>query len=144
MLTIGCGVALLAAYAAGLLFPSIERGAFLAALAVGLLPIAWRALTAARYGSPFTIETLMTIAATGAVIIGEVEEAAVVVLLFLIGELLEGVAAGRARASIRGLARLVPKTAFLETGGGTEEVPAERLKVGSTILVRPGDRIPAD
>jgi Cd2+/Zn2+-exporting ATPase len=143
-LTIGCGVALLAAYAAGLLFPSIERGAFLAALAVGLLPIAWRALTAARYGSPFTIETLMTIAAAGAVIIGEVEEAGVVVLLFLVGELLEGIAAGRARASIRGLTRLVPKTAFLETDGRAEEVPAERLEVGSTILVRPGDRIPAD
>jgi Cd2+/Zn2+-exporting ATPase len=144
LLTIGCGVALLAAYAAGLLFPSIERGAFLAALTTGLLPIAWRALTAARYGSPFTIETLMTIAATGAVIIGEVEEAAVVVLLFLVGELLEGVAAGRARASIRGLTKLVPKTAFLETGGRAEEVAAERLEVGSTILVRPGDRIPAD
>ena len=68
---------------------------------VGLAPIAWRALAAARLGSPFTIEMLMTIAAVGATIIGATEEAAAVVFLFLIGELLEGVAAGRARASIR-------------------------------------------
>ncbi len=65
-------------------------------------------------------------------------------VLFLIGELLEGVAAGRARASIQGLADLVPKTALVEQGGGTVEVPAEQLGVGDVIVVRPGDRIPAD
>ncbi len=66
------------------------------------------------------------------------------VFLFLIGELLEGVAAGRARASIQGLAALVPKTALVERDGTTTEVPAEQLTVGSVILVRPGDRIAAD
>ncbi len=68
----------------------------------------------------------MTIAAVGAVIIGATEEAATVVFLFLVGELLEGVAAGRARASIQGLADLVPKTALVERDGGTVEVPAGR------------------
>jgi Cd2+/Zn2+-exporting ATPase len=88
----------------------------------------------------------MTIAASGAVVIGAAEEAAVVVFLFLVGELLEGVAAGRARASIRALTNLVPKTAFLEREEGRQlaEVPAEGLRVGNVILVRPGDRIPAD
>lgn len=66
------------------------------------------------------------------------------VVLFLIGEMLEGVAAGRARASIQGLADLVPKTALVERAGGTVEVPAEDLVVGDVIVVRPGDRIPAD
>ena len=75
---------------------------------------------------------------------GAGEEAATVVFLFLVGELLEGVAAGRARASIQGLTALAPKTAFVETDGRTEEVPAESVAVGVTILVRPGDRIPAD
>jgi Cd2+/Zn2+-exporting ATPase len=93
---------------------------------------------------PFSIETLMTIAAVGAVIIGAGEEAATVVFLFLVGELLEGLAAGRARASIQGLTTLVPKTALLERNGRTEEVPAESVAVGAVILVRPGDRIPAD
>ncbi len=53
-------------------------------------------------------------------------------------------AAGRARASIRGLTGLVPDTAFLERDGTTERVPAASLRVGATVLVRPGDRIPAD
>ncbi|WP_292234091.1 heavy metal translocating P-type ATPase [Mesorhizobium sp.] len=144
MLTIGCGLALGVAYGIGRLYPPVEWWAFLAALAVGLLPVASRALAAARAGTPFSIETLMTIAAVGAVVIGASEEAAAVVFLFLVGELLEGVAAGRARASIRSLATLVPKTAYVERNGAVEEVPAASLSVGATILVRPGDRIAAD
>ncbi len=143
-LTLACAAAVLAAYGIGHLFPSAERWAFLAALLVGLVPIARRALMAALAGTPFSIEMLMTIAAAGAVMINATEEAAAVVVLFLIGELLEGVAAGRARASIQGLADLVPKTALVERGGGTVEVPAEQLAVGHVIVVRPGDRIPAD
>ncbi|RUX92940.1 heavy metal translocating P-type ATPase, partial [Mesorhizobium sp. M7D.F.Ca.US.004.01.2.1] len=143
-LTLACAAALVAAYGIGHLFPVAERWVFLGALLVGLVPIARRALMAALAGTPFSIEMLMTIAATGAVMIGATEEAAAVVVLFLIGELLEGVAAGRARASIQGLADLVPKTALVERAGGTSEVPAEDLAVGDVIVARPGDRIPAD
>jgi len=143
-LTIACGVALVAAYGLGRLVPPIELWVFLAALGIGLVPIARRAFSAALAGTPFSIETLMTIAAVGAVLIGAAEEAAAVVFLFLVGELLEGVAAGRARASIQSLTALVPKTALVERNGATEEVPAENLSVGAVILVRPGDRIAAD
>jgi Cd2+/Zn2+-exporting ATPase len=87
---------------------------------------------------------LMTIAAVGAVIIGATEEAATVVFLFLVGELLEGVAAGRARASIQGLTALVPDTALIERDGRTEEVSASSLAVGAVVIVRPGDRVAAD
>ncbi|TPO08854.1 cadmium-translocating P-type ATPase, partial [Mesorhizobium sp. CU2] len=110
----------------------------------GFWPSANRAFAAARAGTPFSIETLMTIAAVGAVIIGAAEEAAAVVFLFLVGELLEGVAARRARASIQSLAGLVPKIALVERNGAVEEVPAENLSVGAVILIRPGDRIAAD
>ncbi|GLS32504.1 Cd2+/Zn2+-exporting ATPase [Mesorhizobium albiziae] len=144
LLTIASGVALAAAFVIGKLVPTTEYWAFLAALLVGLVPIARRAVTAALAGTPFSIETLMTIAAVGAVLIGAAEEAATVVLLFLVGELLEGVAAGRARASIQGLADLVPKTALVEREGRTVEMAAESLAVGDVIVVRPGDRIPAD
>lgn len=144
-LTITCGIALVLAYAAGLLFPKAGHWPFVAALLVGLVPIGRRAVVAATTGTPFSIETLMTVAAVGAVIIGATEEAATVVLLFLVGEMLEGVAASRARASIQGLSALVPKSALLEQdGGGPVEVPADTLAVGSVILVRPGDRVPAD
>ena len=143
-LTIACGAALVAAYAVGQLVPSIASYAFIAAMLVGLVPIARRAIMAAMAGTPFSIEMLMTIAAVGAVFIDAGEEAAAVVFLFLVGELLEGVAAGRARASIQALTALVPKTALLEENGQTREVPADSLAVGAIILVRPGDRIPAD
>lgn len=144
LLTIACGAALAAAYILGKLVPTVGPVVFTMAMLVGLVPIARRAFVAARFGTPFSIETLMTIAAVGAVIIGATEEAAAVVFLFLIGELLEGVAAGKARASIQSLAKLVPKTALVETDGQTKEVAATSLVVGAIILVRPGDRIPAD
>ena len=54
------------------------------------------------------------------------------------------IAGSRARASIRGLTNLVPKTALLERAGTIEEVQASSLEIGAVILVRPGDRIPAD
>ncbi|RJL16439.1 heavy metal translocating P-type ATPase [Paracoccus siganidrum] len=118
--------------------------AFLLACAIGVAPVAKRAVEALRMGQPFTIESLMTIAAIGALFIGAAEEAALVVFLFAVGEVLEGVAAGRARDGIRALADLVPKTALLEVGGTTREVPADSLRIGQVVLVRPGDRIPAD
>lgn len=139
-----CGTALLAAYGIGHWIPAYEKGAFLAALGIGLVPIARRAFAAARSGTPFSIEMLMSVAAAGAVAIGATEEAAAVVFLFLVGESLEGVAAGRARASIQGLAALMPKTALLWENGQTREVPADSLQVGAVIAVRPGDRISAD
>jgi Cd2+/Zn2+-exporting ATPase len=144
MLAWVCGIALIAAYLTGQAVPEIGHWAFLVALLVGLVPIGRRAISGALHGTPFSIESLMTIAAVGAVVIGATEEAAAVVLFFLVGELLESVAAGRARASIRGLADLVPKTALVERNGETIGVQADALKIGEILLVRPGDRIAAD
>ncbi len=126
------------------LAPEIGKWAFVAACLIGVAPVARRAFAALRMGQPFTIESLMTIAAIGALFINAAEEAALVVFLFAVGEVLEGVAAGKARDGIRALANLVPKTAMLEVNGATKEVPAASLSVGQMILVRPGDRIPAD
>ncbi|WP_136616279.1 MULTISPECIES: heavy metal translocating P-type ATPase [Mesorhizobium] len=143
-LTIASGAALAAAFAVHYALPATGVWIFIAAMLIGLVPISRRAVMAALAGSPFSIEMLMTVAAVGAVIIGAGEEAATVVFLFLVGELLEGVAAGKARSSIQALTALVPKTALLEENDSTREVPAESLAVGAMILVRPGDRIPAD
>lgn len=144
LLTAASGAAVALAYVVGHLLPEINKYAFIVAMLVGLVPIAQRAVMAALAGIPFTIETLMTIAAVGAVLINASEEAATVVFLFLVGELLEGIAAGRARAGIQSLSKLVPKTAFLEENGKPREVEAASLGVGAVILIRPGDRIPAD
>ncbi|WP_029075683.1 heavy metal translocating P-type ATPase [Kaistia adipata] len=143
-LTLAAGAAIVAAFLVAYVVPEIRATTFAVAMLVGLIPIARRAFMAARYGTPFSIETLMTIAAIGAVIIGAAEEAAMVVFLFLIGELLEGVAARRARTSIRALSNLLPETARVEEAGGIREVPASALAVGAILQIRPGDRIAAD
>ncbi|MEO8244338.1 MAG: heavy metal translocating P-type ATPase [bacterium] len=144
-LVIGTGLLLAAATAVKLLASEpVALWAFVAACLIGVAPVAVRAFAALRAGIPFTIEGLMTIAAIGALFIGAAEEAALVVFLFAVGEVLEGVAADRARASIRALANLVPKTALVEENGVTREVDAASLEIGQLVLVRPGDRIPAD
>lgn len=144
-LVIVTGILLTAAWLIQVLTSS-EAGywAFVGACLLGIAPVARRALEASRMGQPFTIEGLMTIAAGGALAIGAAEEAALVVFLFAVGEVLEGVAAGKARQGIRALAALVPKTALLEVDGQTRSVPANSLQIGQVVLVRPGDRLPAD
>jgi Cd2+/Zn2+-exporting ATPase len=143
-LVILTGLLLGAASIVEALAPDTGRWALVAACLIGLAPVAQRAFAALLVGQPFTIEGLMTIAALGALFIDAAQEAALVVFLFAVGEVLEGVAAGRARDGIRALANLVPKTALVESDGSMREVPAESLTVGQTVLVRPGDRIPAD
>ncbi|KPB00049.1 heavy metal translocating P-type ATPase [Ahrensia marina] len=144
-LVIGTGLLLVLAWAIELVAVSgIGKWAFIVACVLGLIPVARRAFAALTTGQLFTIEMLMTIAASGALFIGAAEEAALVVFLFAVGELLEGVAANKARDGIRSLAQLVPKTALLEDNGTTKEVAAETLKIGEIVLVRPGDRVPAD
>ncbi len=143
-LTLLSGTLLGAAYVLSLVLPDMASWLFIAAAVFAGFPIARRALSAARAGSPFSIEMLMVIAAAGAVAIGAAEEAAVVVFLFLIGELLEGYAAGRARSGIRALADIVPKKALVEEGDTVREVDMATLAVGQRIRIRPGDRVAAD
>lgn len=142
---VGLGILMGAAYLMGQLFPEYGAWVFAIAVIAGVLPFARKALALAMSGSPFSIETLMSVAAIGALVIGEAEEAAAVVFLFSVGELLESVAASRARAGIKALASLVPKTAvLLDAQGGQREVPAASLRVNDHVLVRPGDRVSAD
>ncbi|AAK86650.2 ATPase [Agrobacterium tumefaciens] len=132
------------AYAAELTFPAWGSYAFIVATLATLFPIARNAFNAARFGAVFTIEMLMTIAAIGAIIIGEAEEAAIVVLLFSVGELLEGFAAARARSGIKALGSLLPKTALVEENGSLRQIAADQVRIGQVVVARPGDRIAAD
>ncbi|MBM6394196.1 cadmium-translocating P-type ATPase [Ochrobactrum anthropi] len=142
---IGLGLLMGSAYAIAQFFPLYAEWIFAAAVVAGVIPFARKAFALATSGSPFSIETLMVVASIGALVIGEAEEAAAVVFLFAVGELLESVAAGRARAGIKALASLVPKTAvLLDPNGGQRSVPATSLRVSDLVLVRPGDRVPAD
>ena len=146
-LVIVTGVLLAAAWVADLSLPvghETSYWAFVIACSIGLIPVAQRAFRALVAGVVFTIEMLMTIAATGALFIGAAEEAALVVFLFAVGELLEGVAATKARMSIRALADLIPNTAVVEVAGVTQVIAAADVHVGQIVVVKPGDRIPVD
>lgn len=138
------GALLALAFALGLFAPGLAPPGYALATLIGVLPLARAAWAGVRAGNPFGIHTLVSVAALGALVIGEAAEAAVVVFLFALGELLEGVAAGKARAGIRALVALTPKTARLVQGGKTREVPAEALRAGQLVRVLPGERLPAD
>ncbi|WP_318152887.1 heavy metal translocating P-type ATPase [Microbacterium helvum] len=90
------------------------------------------------------IGLLMTISATGAVILGYVEEAAALAFLYSIAEALEDKAMDRARAGLRALLKLVPDTALVKRGAATAEVEAKELRVGDMLVVRPGERVATD
>ncbi len=143
-LVIGTAAILAVAWTMSFLVPEYAGYVFALAGLVALFPLAKKAGAAAIAGQPFTIETLVTIAVIGAIFIDEAAEASIVVFFFLIGELLEAMAAAKARKSVQALADLVPKSAFLVTEEGTIEVEAESLSIGDIIEVRPGGRIPAD
>jgi len=118
--------------------------AFIATTLVGLWPIARQALRLMKSGSWFAIETLMSVAAIGALFIGATAEAAMVLLLFLIGERLEGWAASRARRGVSALMALKPDTATRLRNGERQRVAASDLQPGDVIEVPAGGRLPAD
>ncbi len=143
-LVIVSGVLLALAWALKFIWPALGTWPFIIATVVGLVPVVQRAFQALRLGNPFTIEMLMSIAALGALAINAAAEAAVVVFLFAVGEMLEGVAAAQARRSISALSQLTPSTARLLEQGEVREVSATSLVPGQRVQVRPGDRLPCD
>ena len=143
-LVIITAVILAIAFSLSVFLPQYGEYVFSFAAIIALLPLARKAILSAISGQVFTIETLVTIAVIGAIFIGEAAEASIVVFLFLIGELLEMMAAAKARRSVQALADLIPKSAFLVTKNGVIEVDASSLKLADIIEVRPGGRVPAD
>lgn len=117
---------------------------FVATALAGLLPVAHSALQRIRSGSPFSIETLMTAAAAGALVTGAHAEAAMVLLLFLIGERLEAWAAAQARRGVTALMALRPERATRLQGAQRVAVPLAALQPGDIIEVAAGGRLPVD
>jgi len=90
------------------------------------------------------INALMSIAVTGAVLIGQWPEAAMVMVLFTVAELIEAKSLDRARNAIGGLMQLTPETATVQQDGQWVEVEVKQIALGSVVRVKPGERIGLD
>ena len=121
----------------------VADGLLIAAVVIGaatFMPGAVRGLFAGRLG----VGLLMTIAAVGALILGEYAEAAALAFLFSISEALEDWAVTKSRRGLRHVLSLVPETTTVRRDGSTLDVPTGDVDAGDVMVVRTGARIPTD
>ena len=104
----------------------------------------WAGLRALREKA-LDVDLLMVVAAIGAAAIGQVLDGALLIVIFATSGALEAVATHRTEQAVRGLLDLAPERATRITADGSEDlVDAVALAVGDTVLIRPGERVPAD
>ena len=106
--------------------------------------VAWKAIKGLFRGHVMDENLLMFIASAGAFVVGEYPEAVAVMLFYQVGELFQGYAVRKSRASIASLMDIRPDTATVLREGKEIVVSPEEVKTGEIIVVRPGERIPLD
>ena len=112
--------------------------------------VLWKAIRNIGHGQVFDENFLMSIATVGVFVMavvfgdGEYPEACMVMTLYQIGELLQGIAVGRSRKSVSNLMNIRPDYANVVRDGTTEQVPPDEVSVGDMILVKPGEKVPLD
>ncbi|MGM9426935.1 heavy metal translocating P-type ATPase [Hydrogenophaga sp. MI9] len=121
-------------------------GLAVAAAAIGLSGFSvYRKGIAALAQGRLNINALMTVAVTGAFVIGQWPEAAMVMALYAIAEAIEARAVDRARNAIQGLLAMAPEEAAVrQPDGRWLDTPVARVALGSVVQVRPGERVPMD
>lgn len=119
-------------------------------IALSVLAIALAGLNTYRKGIQalwrfnLNINALMSVAVTGAALIGQWPEAAMVMVLFTLAELIEHKSLDRARRAVEGLMAMAPDVATVQSNQGWREVAASEVEVGSLVRVRPGERVALD
>jgi len=127
-----------------LLFKSLGMALAAAAIAFSGFSTYRKGLAALRRGQ-LNMNALMGVAVTGAFLIGQWPEAAMVMALYAIAELIEARSVDQARNAIKGLLALAPETAEIRQGDGSwQEMPADKVAIGALARVKPGARIPLD
>jgi Cd2+/Zn2+-exporting ATPase len=106
--------------------------------------VLWQAMRNILHGDVFDENFLMCIAAIGAFCIGEYHEAAAVMIFYQVGEYFQSRAVRASRADIRALMDIRPEIAHLLDGTDVRDVEPETLRVGQTIRILPGERVPVD
>ncbi len=109
----------------------------------GGIPI-FRNVVRAALRRQITAHTLMSVGAVAALFVGEWMAAAIVVLFMRVGETIERLTTARARGAVQELVALLPSMARVERDGIEIEVPVTAVRVGETVIVRPGEQIPVD
>ncbi len=121
-----------------------EMGIFLICYAVAGWDIVWKAITNILHGQVFDENFLMTIATAGALILGEHSEGVAVMLFYQVGEWFQSYAVSKSRKSITSLMDIRPDYANIEQDGKLVQVDPDEVKIGDTIIVKPGERVPLD
>ncbi|MDO8772195.1 MAG: heavy metal translocating P-type ATPase [Burkholderiaceae bacterium] len=121
-------------------------GMVIAALAIWLAGIdTYKKGIAALLRGKLNINALMSVAVTGAFLIGQWPEAAMVMALYAIAELIEAKAVDRARNAIKGLLELAPEEALVRREDSTWSLtPVASVAIGDTVRIKPGERVPLD
>ncbi len=112
------------------------------------LIVGWKVITSAVRniikGQFFDEQFLMTIATLGAFVIHQMPEAVAVMLFYVTGELFQDIAIGRSRKSIKSLLEIKPDYANLKAGTEIIKVSPEEVKIGDTIIIKAGEKVPLD
>lgn len=127
-------------------FPNewINKGIYIIAYLIVGLDIVLKAIRNIFRGKVFDENFLMTIATIGAFAIGEFPEAVAVMLFYQIGELFQSYAVDKSRKSIASLMDIRPDYANVKRGGEISKINPEEVKIGETIIVKPGEKVPLD
>lgn len=116
----------------------------LLAIVIGGLPTYKKGLIALRHLN-LNMNALMSLAVTGAMLIGQWPEAAMVMVLFSLAEVIETKSLDRARKAVHGLMELIPEVATIRQADGSwQEIPASAVPLDAVARVRPGERIALD
>ncbi|MDI1237219.1 MAG: heavy metal translocating P-type ATPase [Polaromonas sp.] len=121
-------------------------GMAVAAVAIWLAGIdTYKKGMAALFRGKLNINALMAVAVTGAFLIGQWPEAAMVMALYAIAELIEAKAVDRARNSIKGLLDMAPEVALMLTADGAwTTTPVAQVPLEAVVRIKPGERVPLD
>lgn len=123
---------------------NIEIGLFLIAYFIIGGDVVKRAVRNIGKGRVFDENFLMMIATAGAFFVGDYPEAVSVMLFYQVGELFQSYAVNKSRKNITELMDIRPDSANVIRDGGTKEVDPEEVRIGETILIRPGEKVPLD
>lgn len=111
----------------------------------GLIPAFKKMVQDFKSGYIFSIELLMSVAAVGAIFINAAQEAASVIILFMIGEALESYTTSKARSSVASLSTLIPdETTLLQDDGSVRKIKVEEVQPGHKLEIKVGERFPVD